>query len=109
MITLVTPSLRVGADRADAGFRPSHTLNEAAMLLLPFAEASFVDRTWLISINPSAVVELIRPGVTILPVASIFIASAGSGTPAPTATITPLRISTVALEIGALLTGKTLA
>src|SRR6185436_830419 len=51
--------------------------------------------------------ELIRPGVTTFPLASIVCAPAGTVTCAPTATIIPSRIKTVPLLIGGPLTGYT--
>ena len=45
------------------------------------------------------------PGMTLIPVASITSAPAGTETPAPTASIFPSRITTVPPGIGSELTG----
>jgi DNA-binding transcriptional regulator GbsR (MarR family) len=70
------------------------------------ATSSRVVGTSPTSASPSWVDELINPGVTHLPDASILRASAGIEMPAPTAVIFPLLINTVPLSIGGAETGK---
>ena len=105
---LVIPSLRAGASITEFGLSPSQTVNAAAMLSFPLADISRVSPTADTSCTPSCVAALTKPGVTILPVASMRCAPAGIATLRPTAAILPFTITTVPPSIGGPLTGYTL-
>ena len=71
---------------------------ESSLLLAPVAGM-------LSTLNPVWEWLSTIPGMTLIPVASITSAPAGTGMPAPTASIFPPRITTVPPGIGSELTG----
>jgi hypothetical protein len=92
------PAARVTGMSWDAGLSAAATLKLAATSLPP-SVPSLVCCTAEISVRPSWLPALKNPGVTHLPVASITVAPAGTGTFAPTATMAPSLITTVPASI----------
>jgi len=86
--TVVIPSIRVTGMRVEAGFMPSATLNEAAIVSF-CTYASRVPGTAPISTSPICVPPSTKPGVTHFPAASMRVASAGIVTLVPTAAMRP--------------------
>src|SRR5262249_42513093 len=103
--TVVTPSLRAGAQSGEAVFSPSQARNAAAPAWSPVAVLSRVFASPPTSTRPSDVAALIKPGVIHLPVASMTRAPAGGVRLAPTAVMVPPVMITVACSIGAPDTG----
>ena len=91
--TDVMPSLRAGVEQGRCGLIPSHTGNEAATPLSPRGGASTVACTAPISLTPRPVLRIDQ--ILASPTCRsrrCAVASSGTATFAPTATIFPSRI-----------------
>ena len=98
-IAVVTPLARAIGIISESGWIATDALTW--LLISSISDVSFVAEIDPISVKPIDVPALIMPGVTVMPVASMIVASSGTRTFSPTAVIRPPCTTIVPRSIGA--------